>query len=293
MHLAIPYNDNYPQYIHEDTEFNLHFRQLSRPADIINFTKVNPNRRLNVEFDHADDIDIAIVQEMMKYNKNVYLRMQPEVSIYQAKEWIEQGINCFYNYNAGAYSLVLLDTLLSIGVSDVYLMDDLNYNLARVSEHCREAGVQVRAVLNRIPSTSPLKGYDFREVIYTPQNMFFYKRYIDAVEFDCGIPYSFERLRVYERVFFQDEKWDGDLSDLNLDLKINIPNRSLFSAFINQKTICRRECSVQAPRKCHKCDQFIRMAQNFWLDGLTVADENEKEGVINLEDTELGQFLNS
>lgn len=276
MHLAIPFNENYPQFIHNNTEFNLHFRKQSNPQDLIDFAKQWP-QRINVQF--APEVDtMKIIQEVKEVHPNIYLRLQADTPKVEVEKYIKEDIQCFYNEYSLVYSYPILDSLLSLGVSDVYLGDDLVYNYPRVSKKCHSCNVQVRAVLNMIPSTSVDAGNDYRDFLYTPQNSDIYSRYIDAAEFLCGYPYDFERLKVLERVYLEDKEWIGNLQTLIPQLNYPIHNGSLISGFINYKLNCGRACSNQTPVICRKCEQFITAADDFFEQDIRVI-HNDDEGI--------------
>lgn len=59
-------------------------------------------------------------------------------------------------------SFRLLEYVASLGVTDVYITDDLCYNLEMVRRACNKYNIRTRLIINRIPSSRPDKGIDPR-----------------------------------------------------------------------------------------------------------------------------------
>ena len=79
--------------------------------------------------------------------------------------------------------------MASLGVSDIYISDDLFYNLEKVKQFTVANDIQIRMVLNRAASTSPDRNNDIRGPFVSPRDMDILEQYIDIGEFDCGIGY--------------------------------------------------------------------------------------------------------
>ena len=97
----------------------------------------------------------------------------------------QNNIKFFFGKELPITSFTLLDEMFANGVSDIYIADDLCYNLAKVSKRCKEKGVQIRLILNRIPITSLLAYDDVRAPIFSPRHYEELNKYIDVAEFDC------------------------------------------------------------------------------------------------------------
>lgn len=82
-----------------------------------------------------------------------------------------------------------LDDCIRLGVSDIYVADDLRYNLKNVKTACNKHNIQVRMVLNRTHTLSRFGGFLSTDPFYCPKDYEALSEYIDIGEFDCGLPY--------------------------------------------------------------------------------------------------------
>jgi hypothetical protein len=160
-----------------------------------------------------------------------------------------------------AYNWSMLNSLISIGVTDVYIADDLCYDLDDVKSVCSDANVSIRCVLNRIPSTTPYAGNDFKSFIYRPEDMDLLSKYYDIFEFDCGTPYDKMKFDVLSRVFFEQGKWNGDIREINDDIGYEFNDNLLLPELTRYKTVCKRHCDSHSPSFCHKCYKIVNDGQ--------------------------------
>ena len=75
--------------------------------------------------------------------------------------------------------------MLFIGTTDIYPYDTLWYNMDVVAQRCQENNVNIRLVLNEIPTLQPNAGEDYRSPIFTPRDVNMLEEYVDTVEFNC------------------------------------------------------------------------------------------------------------
>lgn len=75
--------------------------------------------------------------------------------------------------------------MLKLNVSDIYIYDALCYQMPIVKDKCNKQNIQIRLVLNKIPTNQPNAGQDYRAPIFTPRDMDTLENFIDVAEFDC------------------------------------------------------------------------------------------------------------
>lgn len=244
-------------------EYNIVYRtDDSRMDDLIDFVSLPFVERVNVEF--MGKIPIKIVQTVNKIKDCIYVRILPH-------QWVvvdklqEEGIRFFFDSNITAGSYCKLDEILEMGVTDVYISDDLTYNLKEVQDYCHKRNVQLRLVVNRIPMTTINKGSDLRSPIYRPQDMSTLKRYYDVFEIDCGKPYNWHIFNVEFKSYFVNEYWHGNLAELNRDITLfgGFPNDHFHNAYTLGKLNCQRVCSQRITNHCNKCEQYYDIAKTF------------------------------
>lgn len=237
-------------------EFNIKFDSNKNSVkNLIEFAREYADRRINLEF--VQEVDVSVVSVASAVNQNIYVRLKD--SDYLATDQLKKhGYKFFFDYQTiPVCNFTILDTLVSLGVSDVYLSDDLCYNMRDVRGYLKEHGIQSRLVLNHIPCSSFDRGTNKKSPIYRPQDIDLLSEYIDVFEFDCGSPFDWVLFDVLYRTWFEKKKWNGDLREINQDLQIEFPNSSIVPNFTEYKINCGRRCCQRASNLCRKCDQLI------------------------------------
>ena len=132
------------------------------------------------------------------------------------------------------------DTLyyyINLGVSDVYIVEALAFELNLLGPVAHEKGISIRAFANvcqGLPADSnPLKSFFIR-----PEDVFVYEKYIDVLEF-YGEP---NIQQVAYKVYAHDKKWSGSLNELIIGLEKDIDNRQIIPIFGAMRTKCGKRC---------------------------------------------------
>ena len=281
--LALPYKLNNDEMTDQTDEFNVLFNPNRNSIDkLYEFCKTFSDRRINIEYSDNNP-KISDIRGLLSANPNVAVRvMKGNVKV--LVDLIKEDIQAFFHYDFPAYNITSLSYMLSLGVSDVYLADDLFYNLYDVYPILQEKGVQHRMILNMIPSNLPNAGADPKAPIFPPECGHLLFPYVDVVEFECGRPFNWARCGVYYRAWFQREDWHGDLIEIIPNLTLSIPNDSLIvDRLIWFKLGCGRRCDARVTSPCNKCEQFIKMAQSLNKKGYIVQREKPKSSEVKLE----------
>lgn len=267
--IGIPYklmNDKWND--RPDIEFNIPYDDTRKDEleKFIDFLDLYPNTRINIEF--KNEINLQHMKVINKTSENVYVRVK-------AKDFVIVGdlrkekCNFFVDSEIPAYNLSMLHTYIALGVTDVYIADDLCYNLQKVRNLCFDNGVRLRTVLNRIPMTTFDRGISPKSPFYRPNDIDYLKMYFDTFEFDCGKPFDWRKFNTLYTTFFIKKDWDGDLSEINLDMRMSLDNRSLTDDFSYYKMNCDRRCD-----ECNICYNMMCMHQK--LQGLNIVRRNNK-----------------
>lgn len=252
--IAIPFK-RYHDLEGKIAEYNIEFRvNDSELQKLIDFISLPAVERVNIHFTNGA-IPIQIIQTANKVKDCVYVRLSEEqwASIPKLKE---EGIRYFMDVTAPVCSFSELEFFIGLGVTDVYIADDLVYNMADVENYCHKNDVKIRTILNRIPLTPFDKGRNVKSLIYRPQDTIPLMEYIDTFEFDCGDPYDWHIFNVLFKAYFVNGYWHGDLMELNPDIQLEqgFPNDSIVPEYTGYKVNCDRKCNKHSP--CRKCEQF-------------------------------------
>lgn len=207
-------------------------------------------------------LDPSIIGIITRIHDNIYVRLSSISQLAQIKELKERRINYFIDYKVfPATSFTSLSYLIDLGVSDVYIADDLMYNLKTTKEITDSHGIRTRMVLNRIPCTMQSQLNQEKDPWFPPDSKDILDKYIDTAEFECGTPYNWHKFGVYYRAWFKNKTWHGDLQEIIPDLRVFIPNDALFDKeLISYKVNCRKHC-INKDSKCRRCENFVEIAK--------------------------------
>lgn len=249
-------------------EFNVHFDKNKNSFEkFLEFIDLYKDKRINVTF--FGEFPFGVVSSINKISDNVYVRLTSD-NFMAYKKLQEEGYRFFFDSSYPAYNKAMLDCLISMGSSDVYPADDLLYNLRDLRSYCDSRGVRTRVILNRIPSTTFDSGTNCKSQIYRPQDREYLDLYFDAYEFDCGKPYDWAKFDVLFRAWYEKEKWNGDLSEINDDLEIQFPNFAVLPELTSIKSNCERRCDSRAGNKCDKCEQYLLIGNDIANKGMYI-----------------------
>jgi len=150
---------------------------------LISFVEEYSNKRINISIPD-DEIPINHFVTLNKIHNNIYVKLT-RFQFRYAEKLKENNIKFFFDNTVPVSTFILLDELIKLGVTDVYIADDLCYNLENVSKRCQKDNVQIRLILNRIPATTINPYEDVRAPIFSPRHFNVLDEYIDVAEFDC------------------------------------------------------------------------------------------------------------
>ena len=259
MKFSAPYQMefNCPIDYNNIDEFNVKFTQYSSFNDFEKFVNMYPNHQINVEFAEENYKVDNIVNLCHKYN-NIYIRLHSWELEYLFK-YQEENINYFFDKTMPVYNYSLLEWVLTQQPKGIYIADDLTYNLPNVYEQCSEKNIELRIVLNKIPTTNLLTSTCPSVQIYRPQDYDFLSKYYTVGEFDCGEEYDWAKAEILYKKWFIEHKWDSDLEFMNQDLKLPYPTLSIPPELTRLRSVCQHRCTLRAGNLCSKCRRLLLM----------------------------------
>lgn len=264
MKLAAPfklYNELNPAI----DEFNLKFKDDSSEENMIYFLQQYQDKQINIEF---ESLIINRVFKFMSVHPRVTVRLKDHFPISLLND---NKIPWFYDSVLSASSMEMLVHMVEVdNVYEVYIADELLYDLPRVHEYCQSKGVRIRLIGNHIPSTDPDAGSDITSPIFSPRDFDYLSLFIDAIEFDCGTPYNWNRFNVYYKQWFQKKDWLGDLRYINLDLKLEMYPACIPARLTEKRMQCKRKCK-DGSSHCRSCQLYYETSMLFHKKGLRFA----------------------
>ena len=143
--------------------------------------------------------------------------------------------------------------LLEYGVSDVYIVENLCFELDKVAEVAKKYNAQVRVFPNvaqsKFTDTSALKKFFIR-----PEDLDAYNEYINVIEF-----YNVDnKIDTYYEIYAIDKKWFGKLNEIILDFNSDIDNRYIIPRFVEKRIKCGKKCLKDG--YCQRCDNIEQLS---------------------------------
>lgn len=272
--VALPFALN-NEYCYDGVEFNIRFDRAKNSLDnLIEFVQKYPHSRINISFPAGVHIPTLITLQKVS-NYKTYARLS-EADIGKVQELVDNDLFFFFDSTLCASNYTNLEAMIRCGVSDIYIADDLCYDLDEVIAICDSCNVGLRLILNRIPATSFDRGTCYSSPIYRPQDIDLLMDYFSTFEFDCGTPYDWAEADVLMRAWFDRKHWHGDLSEINKDLQFHFPNDSVVPEYTRYKINCERRCAKRIRNHCRKCRQFIEIGQVLRENNVALVTDGQK-----------------
>ena len=201
-------------------EYNITF--INKPNNFDNlmeFLSSHLDDRFNITIDTSEySFDYAKLKVLNAIHHKLYFIVPPKEEI--CSKLTEYDIKFYFNASSAATNFRSLEQLAKIGVSSVYIADDLCYDLKRVRAACDKYGLELRWILNAIPSFFSNKTMDVRAPIVLPECVDELAKYVDVGEFEENK--SWARLGVLHKIWFIKKQWRENLRAIYPELEIDI-----------------------------------------------------------------------
>ena len=107
------------------------------------FLSMHLNNRFNITIDTSEySFDYNKLKVLNVIHHNLYFIVPPKEEICTMLK--NNNIKFYFNVSAAATNFRALEKITKIGVSSVYIADDLCYNLKRVRAACDQYGLEIR-----------------------------------------------------------------------------------------------------------------------------------------------------
>lgn len=235
---------------------------------IYNVTKVKlnsfldkfPNTRINILI-----ADSAAFLEAKKIEEFVELRQTYKNFYIKIKTFTEDSdiilFNLFKDNRIPTYFAVPIDDwedlrfILNVGVSDIYITNQLGFELNYIKQFTNQKNIQIRAIANRAQRTNKntpaLKSFFIR-----PEDVTFYEDYIDVIEFDLDN----NRLNedILYKIYAVDRCWEGQLKEIILDFDNDLNSLYMEPHFSYRRADCGRQCIRDG--RCQICEKAYALS---------------------------------
>lgn len=239
------------------------------------FIPAHLNQRVIVQLIEEDNID-TIVNNLKKiisiYNENKDIKFDIQLPFYNQK-FIEElkDTNLKYFFKAAANSWDKFTGLISQNVSDIYITDELAFELDKVAEIAHKNNIKVRIYPNVAQSRWD-KLSDILKFFIRPEDIEIYEPYIDVCEFYGD---KAQQIDTYYKIYQEDKKWFGDLQEIIIGLDSKIDSRYIIPRFAEKRIKCGKDCLKGG--KCEMCKRILDLSEQLENAHLIVQIDKEKE----------------
>lgn len=165
----------------------------------------------------------------------------------------------------------LLYEYLDRDVSDVFIIEQLGFEIDKVAEIVHAKNIQVRAFPNVAQSS-----YENLDDIYKfwirPEDVWLYEDYIDVFEFYGDK----DKQPIYYDIYTVDKKWMGDLKEIIIGLRNSLDSTCLVPRFGIKRVYCGRKCLKGDP--CRICHHVCKLSTSIQKSGLRVVEGDFNNG---------------
>lgn len=239
------------------------------------FIPAHLNQRVIVQLIEENNID-TIVNNLKKiisiYNENKDIKFDIQLPFYNQKFMEElKDTNLKYFFKAAANSWDKFTGLISQNVSDIYITDELAFELDKVAEIAHKNNIKVRIYPNVAQSRWD-KLSDILKFFIRPEDIEMYEPYVDVCEFYGD---KAQQIDTYYKIYQEDKKWFGDLQEIIIGLDSKIDSRYIIPRFAEKRIKCGKDCLKGG--KCEMCKRILDLSEQLENAHLIVQIDKEKE----------------
>lgn len=267
MKYSINYHRDF-KYLQEVDEIIIGFK--NRNVEIFDFIKTIPEeQRVILDTTKDENFIIAnnldIFAEIVKLHKNIAIKL-PLYLKSEVVDLYELNIPFFFDFFVDKWDTLM--SLVNMNVSDIYIVNELGFELKDVSFICKENNVNIRVFPNVAQLSSIADNLDtFKSFFIRPEDVSIYEPYVDVFEFFGPA----DRQSVLYEIY-KSEKWLGDLRELIIGLEYSISSKTIFPAFGEERVNCRKRCYQN---KCIVCEKIQSIAKELREANLKIVREKE------------------
>ena len=163
-----------------------------------------------------------------------------------------------------------LVALIELGVSEVFISNQLAFDLERVSLYCRDKNIKVRVIPNiaQAEGMASVQRDTFKSFFIRPEDLDYYENLIDTLEI-CALNTARESV-VYD--VYKNREWLGDLKDLIEGLDVSVYSKNIPPMFGEKRVFCQKRCYQS---RCNLCDNILTLAEELKSNKIEIIREEE------------------
>lgn len=269
------------EVLHLLDEINIKFD----PEDIdvlFEYMQEHKHQRINARITDINHIFDYNLIEKFEYFKSEHQNIDfaiilPKYDLNLAQICKEKDIKFFFDIVVREWET--FNTFLSAGVSDIYLVEQMMFEIQDAAAAAHKKGVKVRTFPNiaqkRYDETKSLKSFFIR-----PEDIYLYEGLVDVMEL-----YTMDEINqdVIFEIYKDDNIWWGPLKEIIVGLDNSIDGKYIIPRFGERRLNCGRKCFKG--KICDVCDTVEQLSKNLEKSGIFI----QYDKIKNKEDKENGK----
>lgn len=208
-----------------------------------------------------DSLQIDVFKEIRdKYKANIGFIL-PDYELDGSKKVFdilkENNFPAFFSTMVHSWDVLI--GLANMGVSDIYIVEELGFELVNAAAVLHDRGIQIRCYPN-VAQSAHSDIPDIKKFFIRPEDVDRYSRYVDVFEF-YGDNDNF-----YYKIYAEDKKWFGDLSEIIFNFNKSLDSRCIVTQFAEVRSRCGKKCMKGSV--CKICEKVDRLAETMQENGL-------------------------
>lgn len=249
MKYCINYHRNFKNADKAD-EFTITYNKKN--DDLIDFLEKFKDKRINLTIEELLSYsELKLLKTIRDGYPNLFLRIE-NYNDDILEDLTECGIPFFFGNRINNWDEFL--GLVELGVTDIYVVEDLCFELDKIAAIAHEENIYLRAFPN-VAQSSWKHMHDIKKFWIRPEDIQLYEEYIDVCEFFGAENHISILLKIYK----EDKKWFGDLSEIIIGLNTPIDSRFIVPRFAESRIKCNKNCLKGG--KCRMCERVISLSK--------------------------------
>ena len=237
-------------YLKDADQFKIKYRPADRTLKDFLDTYQQKSMVIDVS-DSFEEIDAKLFEGLYEKYKNfrLIINFNNEEHLNRIREY-----NLPFFFSNYVTTIDQLNGFLKYHPTDMYICEELGFNLHKVSKLLHENNVRVRVFPNicqsSFPETPSLKTFFIR-----PEDIEAYSTFVDVFE----LVSDEERQKTLFKIYKQ-EKWFGKINEIIPTFKEDLDSRYIIENFGTIRSKCGKRCMYN-PRTCGICNRYVEMAK--------------------------------
>lgn len=259
--------------------------------NLLNFLKSHSNQRIIIDIQDANlliqqnGLHFFTLLHQAKDNPNNWAIRFPSVfsdnTIDLEHLKILQDLQIPFFFNTYVDRWDILYGMFNLGVSDVYIVNELGFEIDKVSPVVHNHNCKVRVFPN-IAQSAWYNTPDLKKFFIRPEDIDDYKRYVDIFEFFEPDDNSSTMGDILYHVYAEDKEWYGRLKEIIINLDSNLDGRFTHPLWVTRRVRCGKKCLKGS--HCDMCNTIASLGETLERVGITVGRTKEEKPMPSEEE---------